>query len=57
MTKFTQPARKFGNKRYHLYTNEQSKRNALAEAKHLRANGWLVRIVHSSLGYDIYTTR
>jgi hypothetical protein len=54
--RFSQPARKFGKLRYHLYTTYDKKRDAEREAKRLRDTGtWLVRIVHSSLGYDLYT--
>ncbi len=53
--RFTQPARKFGENRYHLYTTFETKRAAETEAKTRRKGGWLVRIVKSSMGYDLYT--
>ncbi len=53
--RFTQPTRKFGKERYHLYTTYETKRGAEAEAKRLRRGVFLVRIVESSIGYDLYT--
>ena len=53
--RFTQPVRKFGGSRYHLYTTYDKKRDAEAEASRLRRGVFLVRIVKSSLGYDLYT--
>lgn len=53
--RFTNPARKFGLSRYHLYTTYYTKRGAETAAKRLRRGVYFVRIVKASLGYDLYT--